>query len=51
MKEKKVYEEPIIEIIVLDNGEINAIGTHDELLKSNKIYKEVYVSQTQKGGN
>ena len=39
------------QIIVLDNGEINAIGTHQELLKSNEIYKEVYVSQTQKGGN
>ena len=39
------------QIIVLDNGEINAVGTHEELLKSNEIYKEVYVSQTQKGGN
>ena len=39
------------QIIVLDNGEINAIGTHEELLKNNEIYKEVYVSQTQKGGN
>ena len=39
------------QIIVLDNGEINAIGTHEQLLKSNDIYKEVYVSQTQKGGN
>ena len=39
------------QIIVLDNGEINAIGTHEELLKNNDIYKEVYVSQTQKGGN
>ena len=39
------------QIIVLDNGEINAIGTHDELLKNNEIYREVYVSQTQKGGN
>ena len=38
------------QIIVLDNGEINAIGTHDELLKNNAIYQEVYVSQTQKGG-
>ena len=36
-------------IIVLDNGEINAVGTHDELLKSNAIYREVYESQT-KGG-
>ena len=39
------------QIIVLDNGKINAIGTHEELLKNNDIYKEVYVSQTQKGGN
>ena len=38
------------QIIVLDNGEINGIGTHEELLKSNDIYREVYQSQTQKGG-
>lgn len=39
-------------IIVMDNGEINAFGTHEELLASNAIYKEVYESQTQmKGGN
>ena len=36
-------------IIVLDKGEINAIGTHEELLKTNAIYREVYESQT-KGG-
>lgn len=36
-------------IVVMDNGEINAIGTHDELIKSNKIYQEVYSSQ-KKGG-
>ena len=35
-------------IIVLDKGKINGIGTHDELLKKNKIYQEVYKSQ-QKG--
>ena len=35
-------------IVVLDSGKINAIGTHDELLESNEIYKEVYYSQ-QKG--
>ena len=36
-------------IIVLDGGSINAVGTHDELLKTSKIYQEVYYSQ-QKGG-
>ena len=36
-------------IIVLDNGEINGIGTSEELLKTNEIYKEVYESQ-MKGG-
>jgi ATP-binding cassette subfamily B multidrug efflux pump len=36
-------------IIVMDNGAINAIGTHEELLASNPIYREVYTSQ-QKGG-
>lgn len=36
-------------IIVLDNGEINGIGTHAELLESNNIYKDVYYSQV-KGG-
>ncbi|MCQ2800819.1 MAG: ABC transporter ATP-binding protein/permease [Bacilli bacterium] len=39
------------QIIVLDNGQINAIGTHEQLLKTNEIYHEVYQSQTQKGGN
>ena len=37
------------QIIVLDNGIINGIGTHDELMKTNAIYREVYESQTQKG--
>ena len=32
-------------IIVLDGGKINAIGTHEELIKGNDIYKEVYTSQ------
>ncbi len=35
-------------IIVMENGTINAIGTHEELLKHNAIYQEVYDSQ-QKG--
>lgn len=34
-------------IIVMENGEINGIGTHDELLKSNNIYREVYESQVK----
>ena len=36
-------------IIVMDDGKISATGTHDELLLSSEIYKEVYSSQ-QKGG-
>ncbi len=32
-------------IVVLENGEINGIGTHEELLKNNHIYREVYISQ------
>ncbi len=36
-------------IIVLDNGRINAIGSHQELLETNDIYREIYESQ-QKGG-
>ena len=34
-------------IIVMDNGEINGIGTHEELLESNEIYKDVYLSQVK----
>ncbi len=37
------------QIIVLDNGTISAIGTHEELLKSNHIYREVYEQQTNGG--
>lgn len=36
-------------IFVLDDGKINGCGTHDELLKNNKIYKEVYESQSSLG--
>ena len=38
-------------IIVLDDGEINGIGTHEELLKTNKIYREVYESQQKPTDN
>ncbi len=34
-------------IIVLDDGKIDAIGTHEELLSNNEIYKEVYISQQE----
>ena len=38
-------------IIVMDDGKVNGIGTHEELLKSNEIYREVYESQTGGGGD
>ena len=38
-------------ILVLDNGKIDGLGTHEELLKTNAIYQEVYSSQTQGGGD
>lgn len=37
------------QIIVMDGGKINAVGTHEELLASNEIYKEVYYSQNKIG--
>ena len=36
-------------IIVMDNGKINGIGTHDELLKNNEMYRDVYESQMSGG--
>ena len=39
------------QIIIMDNGRINAIGTHAELLKTNEIYQEVYNTQNAIGGN
>jgi ATP-binding cassette subfamily B protein len=38
-------------IIVLDEGSVSAVGTHDELLKSNHIYREVFESQQQGSGD
>ena len=38
-------------IIVLDDGMVNGFGTHDELLATNEIYRDVYESQTGGGGD
>ncbi len=38
-------------IIVMDGGTINAVGTHEELLQNNAIYREVYTSQNKAGDN
>ena len=38
-------------IIVMENGEVNGFGTHEELLENNEIYREVYETQTQGGGD
>lgn len=38
-------------IVVLENGEINAVGTHNELLENCDIYKEIYVAQTSGNGD
>ncbi|SFP60353.1 ATP-binding cassette, subfamily B [Butyrivibrio proteoclasticus] len=38
-------------IIVMDDGKVNGFGSHDELLKSNDIYREVYESQTGASGD
>lgn len=38
-------------IIVMEDGKVNGFGTHEALLASNKIYREVYESQTKGGGD
>jgi len=38
-------------ILVLDNGEISGFDTHEKLIESNKVYREIYEVQTQGGGD
>ena len=38
------------QIIVMNNGKVDAIGNHETLIKTNEIYREVFESQTKKGG-
>ena len=38
-------------IIVMDDGRVHGFGTHEELLRDNEIYREVYESQTNGGGD
>ena len=37
-------------IILMEGGRIDAIGTHDELMKSSAVYREIYTSQNRAGG-
>lgn len=38
-------------IVILEDGQINAVGTHEELLRTNPIYQEIYASQVKGGGS
>ena len=38
-------------ILVLEDGTVNGFNTHENLLKTNKIYREIYEAQTQGGGD
>ena len=38
-------------ILVLDNGRVDAFDTHENLLKTNAIYQEIYQSQVKGGGD
>ena len=37
-------------IIIMDGGKISAIGSHKELLETNDIYRDIYISQNKAGG-
>ena len=36
---------------MLDGGRVNGFGTHEELLKTNEIYRDIYESQSKGGGD
>ena len=38
-------------IIVFDNGRMESVGTHEELLENSPIYRDIYESQTKEGSN
>ena len=38
-------------ILVLENGRVDGFGTHEELMESNEIYREIYETQTEGGGD
>ena len=38
-------------ILVIEDGRINGYGTHDQLVRSNEIYREIYESQSRGGGD
>jgi ATP-binding cassette subfamily B protein len=38
-------------IVVMDNGRIDAVGSHSELMESNEIYRDIYISQNKAGAS
>ena len=38
-------------IVIMEGGRIDGVGTHEELLKTNRIYREVYTSQNKVDGS
>ena len=38
-------------IVVMENGQIDGVGTHEQLLENNEIYRDIYTSQTSGGGD
>ena len=47
---KEELDKARIKIVVLDEGTVAGVGAHDQLMGSNKIYREIYDSQQEGGG-